>query len=345
MTVCPNRAYKSSWHPGWKAHALKGHLMAIAVIEQVEDAVADLKKDEPEVETLDEAETRLQALLNKLDAEEQKDYDAIFHSPMPDDDGKRSHGIGMWLRNNKKLKQNNQQLNAEIGDSIKAETLLTSAMFCRTARLPSQSRYMGLMTEDFSLTTTDPTNEHYYHGISWEALEKEEKNNKVYTDPNFPGEMVLTKIHEHKCEGGPHLEIDRKDFYYVSSMMGERSLTLPNDSEANYYTEWNSTIAQGLVFICPAKCNWGKCPPEDAQKRMPTMEQDEKYGFVNITVNDVEVGGYSGLGGQCYALFQKNNSPTRYNWAPNDQGKYVIKVKFEGAKSRNYLKLSSFILV
>jgi hypothetical protein len=116
---CANRGKQTSWHPGWKWHALVGNGMALSLMERLGDALTNLVQ----LEKYDPL-----TLFNELKAQEDKDYATFFGSE-----------INPLY---KSMLQSDSS--AEIDEIVKMT--FQERGVCRTARLPSESRFKGIMT-------------------------------------------------------------------------------------------------------------------------------------------------------------------------------------------------------
>ena len=86
-SYCTERRYRVMWHPGFKHHALLGHMLSVSILDLWENAIEGLIELEPATvnqESLQDRKTRLTSLLQKLDKEEQEHYDNIMKAEVPD---------------------------------------------------------------------------------------------------------------------------------------------------------------------------------------------------------------------------------------------------------------------
>jgi len=114
---CIDARFQTSWHPGWRDHKLKGHLLGHFLINALDDALIELEQ----LKTLrgDDPST----LLKHLEQEEERDRRS-FNRNFVGKDYWNIKGIGMdW------------------------KLLLRGESICHTALLPSKSRLQGLTTE------------------------------------------------------------------------------------------------------------------------------------------------------------------------------------------------------
>jgi len=252
-TICAERTGQNSWHPGWRVHALTGHMLAFTVLELITDALDILiRLEPPEEETTQQKHDRLLSHLHKLDAMEQQDYENIFLHPFPQDLKQRFED-SLW-------KGELKEANKEAMKDFPIEMMVKDHHFCHTARIPSEIRFRGLLTENFEETGPELDYRKYERSVLLNYVqgnETAETNKTVYVDPH-PGHedhMVLGtdgSDWEDWCE--ETTRIDHVDYFYVSSEEGVRKLTLPNNAEKEYYSEFDGAASKGWILICMAEC-------------------------------------------------------------------------------------------
>jgi len=119
--VCDSRVGKAPWHPGIKSHAMDGHALALFIVENLIAALEELIKLESESTEL---------LLSRLQQEE----DELYENDMVDD------GVN-FLNYPQELYPVNPN-----ETKIDASLFFKGKNMCHTARLPSQTRYLGYLT-------------------------------------------------------------------------------------------------------------------------------------------------------------------------------------------------------
>jgi len=250
-TVCASRKFKASWHPGWKYHALVGNLIAITQLDALEDALqgfVDVEKDlDLKDETLADQKTRLTNQLNDLSSQEGKDYNNIFNSPIPE---KLQPHLERWW--------GDAEGKAEHLSDMELEAFFKMPSFCHTGMLPAEIRFQGLLTEN-STNVGTIWDQNYDSVNKYDQVQRFEydKRNASYSAeykdprPEKDGQIMLVEASEDRgddCEVYTHL--DFKDHFYISSREGVRTLTLPNNAEKKYYTEYDATKAKGYILMC-----------------------------------------------------------------------------------------------
>ena len=129
--VCENRKFKTSWHPGWKHHAMEGNILALSLMEMLGDALKQLQSDPPS-----DPSAMLADLLHREDA----DYDRFFRSNTVED------------------------FDSIVRDDFDFEWILQNRGICHTGLIPSQIRYKGILSE----TTSNIGYHDYEKAISFE---------------------------------------------------------------------------------------------------------------------------------------------------------------------------------
>jgi hypothetical protein len=84
-------------------------------------------------------------------------------------------------------------------------------------------------------------------------------------------------------QGCDVLEVDYKDYYYLTEAEGWKQWTLPNKAELATYAPNGETL-KGLVAFALKPCRWGKpCLPEDVR------DDGLEAGLLEMQVNRVAV--------------------------------------------------------
>jgi len=224
LSQCPNRLYKMKWHPGWKYNALLGNLMALFLVELLEDSLQQIAASLSSSNGGDGLET----LRSKLQARQDADYEAFMSQTL---DLSAFQGAMM------------KGFDADIDfDDL---SLTTSPVFCHTARRPAEIRHKGILTESSKtgITTCDPG--------TWleDAL--------AFPDTNSTS---LRLVHDHErvddCPIPTHQ--DSPDYFFVSGAEGHKSLRLPNNAELREYGT-GAPALRGYVAVCFQPCRWRNC--------------------------------------------------------------------------------------
>ncbi|CAB9505449.1 expressed unknown protein [Seminavis robusta] len=350
-SVCDNRKARTSWHPGWKYHALMGNLMAMTFLDLFEDALQGLIDMEWDVagDDLDAAKKIVLDKLQSLDQQEQEDYDGIFSKPMPEE---FTPHIQRWWSESRR---------AHLQD-MPVEDFFKETSFCHSALLPSEIRFKGLVTENFTSVGTI-MDQSFEEGTSWKPIFKSENRHfggesepVPYEDPNPEknnGIMRLVREDGQRQECEEYVNLDYKDYFYAGSVADWQTLVLPNDSEKKYYTEFDAAKSKGWILVCLTRCDWGRCPESDIHsyfgwerprlregEEPPSAEEIAKKGTVEMTINGVPVTEASDMH-TCYSLKHKDG----HVWKPNSNGQYEIKTRITGAESHAFIRFSAVVLI
>jgi hypothetical protein len=201
----------------------------------------------------------------------------------------------------------------KIPYDVDSELFFRGPNFCHTARLPAESRHLGILTES-SLVGTDSFD------IGTEiAIAKN----------NTPEDKSMQLVYQTKsdCEAPDHK--DYKDYFYVDETHGWSQLTLPNNAEVKAYG--TSEPLRGVIAVCFAACDWGKCAAENIQS--PGIAA----GMAEMEVNGVKVATLTAFD-RCHFLKHIGG----HVWKPNSDGRFQIRAKVNTEKS--HLRFSSFVI-
>ena len=209
---------------------------------------------------------------------------------------------------------------------IESSLFTKGKSMCHTARLPSQTRYLGILTNTSEVGQPAPFGEEtYFVGTdkkqaSWVATEN--------------GEMRLVfeikKEREEKCTG--HIvKPDYPDYFYTNHLDGWTSLKFPNEAEKEFY-RYNPRDHAGIIIMHFRKCDWNKCPKnyltfEDYAEEHWEMKLNGQRVTKLITIDDRST------------LLQGENG---FHFDPDENGQYQIEIKVN--KQDGYVEFASFVL-
>jgi len=323
--------YQTSWHPGWKAHYIKGKLLALYLLEALKQAIleidqrttAQLQQDgttQPPPPTTDQL-SNLELLLQRLQLEDDNDMLVFQNSPVLFD---------TW------------ETNRDTLYNINPSVLFRSRhVICHTALLPSRIRYDGILTETTGVIGGDSNN--YDRGMNKYF---ENKYESISLDGKLP--LVYDPNDRQRCQA---LEIDHKDFFYVREGDDFLAVTVPNDSELEAYdhnptkqriqtitnTGVNIEKRMGLIMVCLKICPLKRCP--DNSIGFGSIKRNSRK--LVIRVDGKLVTGVQKLGG-CHFLEGEENGLL---WGPgkDDKGRYRISFKINEVEK--WMKISSIIVL
>jgi len=284
-----------------KSHALDGHALGLFMVNALVEAVTDLSKHE---------NTDPVALLAELRSQEDETYEAIRNTTIPD-----ANLVSLYLPPN----------NGGRDPELDVVDLWKGPSICRTARLPAQSRYLGVTTNSnkvggIAILGKEEFDVGYSTGSELDAASKSGLLNLAY-DPN--------NNDRERCE--VILKPDYKDFFYTQNGYGKSKLTIPNEKEKQAY-RFHSSQYKGLLVLVFISCDWGKCHALDSR---PEKYPDHTF---EITVNGKVVKELIPMGFDAWALKGEDG----LYWQVDSNGAY--EVGFEVHAKYAFLKLSSIIL-
>lgn len=296
---CPDRGMMADWHPGWKMTALWGNTFAIYLSDMLIDAIEELKSASNQTD-----------LLEQLRKEEDNDYKAFLTSATTKDS------------TDYHLVPKEAEL---VNDGTNTSIFFTEPSVCHTARLPSQTRYLGIITETDQIGVHD-----YFKGISMKAARN------ITSDENSTIPMPLVYDDDERQKGcDVELNRDYRDYFFASNKMGWTTITIPNDAENRLYVE-DSQKLQGVLVFCLVNCPWGNCPPGE-------MRKEEIFsGQLRFEVDSVPVTNTTNLIDDCLVL----RGAQGHHWQPNQHGRYEFRTRVIGNSTEfAYLRISSLVLL
>eukprot|EP00934_Nitzschia_sp_Nitz4_P003264 Nitzschia sp. Nitz4//scaffold38_size140716//136095//138256//NITZ4_003180-RA/size140716-processed-gene-0.49-mRNA-1//1//CDS//3329550177//3254//frame0 len=234
--VCPRRSKQTSWHPGFKAHALDGHAISLFLVDAFIEALEDLAENDNQDGS---------SLLEQLQQEEESTFGTFREGELPP--------IAWSLFD--------KEGGATQDETLDLEFLWKGPSLCRTGRLPAESRYLGYTTNSEKVGgITVLGREKYDLGITISDAKKPDAMSNGIQLTYEPGGKE-----REKCE--VVLKPDYKDFFYLDDGHGRASLTIPNAKEAQAY-KYDPEQFKGYIILFFVACSWGKCPtgqlrPED----------------------------------------------------------------------------------
>jgi hypothetical protein len=359
-TICPDRRFRTSWHPGWKWHAYQGNLMAIFVVEAVERSIAMLRQRALHQEDLD-----LTMLLEQLVESERSDYQSVignvsallpphahrYHrqqQPEGDDNGEDDDD------STPNEVHGDADTAADDGNQWLRQLYYTSPNYCHIALLPSEMRYRGILDEHPAPpllanghVVTNPVDfEPALVRNPWEAIRDEDDNN---WNASSSDEMLLLGDPDTRQVDCPvPLNVDHQDFFFVSERDGWRHVDVPNSREVQAY---GSIALRGVLALCYVGCPWGQCMATDMRWKSGSSN------VVDLRVNGVDVTNLKEIDAHsnCFVLEHEGGSvwEPRHgggggvddpsNLMPAVVGQFRVSARVSGSPT-NYVRFSSFLL-
>jgi len=291
--------HQTSWNPGWKDHLLRGRLLGYFMLDMMQEALVELEKMVNKGMSDDYAiHTEYQRVLDQLSGMEQADASIFLNSPP---------FTQLW------------ETNRDTLDSVNPLTVFRKHSLCHTALIPSETRYDGILTENYQRGS----HKDYEKGINKALLATPE-------DGVLP--LAYDSNDRQQCDA---LEIDHKDFFYVREGDGWLSTMVPNPVE-----EWaygRGEPREGIIMVCLKICPLGRCPEESVGFGYIKRNRGKLF----ITVNDQPVKMINKLEG-CHFLAGDHG----LRWGPGieDSGRYQLKFRVEDPGTGHWMKISSIII-
>lgn len=283
---------------------LRGRLLGHFVLATLEDALVELNNLQHG--TLGSHSMRLQIILDMLEAKEVGDR------------GKRRVVA---------LDESYSDEDIETVREITPETLYRRNSICRTALLPSQSRYLGIAVD--SPKVGDFTGG-YYLGVN--------RKHAFPRDGFIP--LAYDTIDRKKCSSP---KIDHKDFFLVRENLDWVTTYIPNVREIGAYWKPDQTLPEGIFIICLSKCPRGGCI--DGYVGLGSEFSDYVHGKLKIKVDGQQVAQVRKFDG-CFVLERDDGS---VRWSPGriGNGQYQLDFQIEVKESgdEHIVEISSIILL
>jgi hypothetical protein len=314
LGLCPDRRYRTSWHPGWKWHALMGYLAAFYVIDVLINAFDELASQLVSNDAI--------SIYNTLQEQAHQDYYTFRMTNIPE--------LASLFENFE---------DADFNSTV----IIGEPNYCHTTRLPAEIRYLGILTE----TTTQIGSTDYDKGIGVHTLLETVYDDNANTSTNVDGiyPMILSYDEEDRQKCSISTNEDYKDFYFVGANTGWRQLTLPNQFERNAYgtNSDGSTslpLLKGYIAMCFTGCPWDECPPGVWARNV--YKEDK---LLKIRINQVMVTNYTTISKSECDLLRHNDG---YQFPINEKENTVtIDVQLnvpEALNPKSYLRISSWIV-
>ena len=211
--------------------------------------------------------------------------------------------------------------------SIDASLFFKGKSMCHTARLPAQTRYLGILTDTDEVGQPAPYGEEtYYLGHNMKEAKETATEN---------GEMRIvyeeSKERETECTG-VIVKPDYPDSIYVNSLDGWAKLKFPNAAEKQLYG-YDPAEHQGIIIMHIKKCDWGKCPNNFLTTK------DFANGDWEIKVNNQQITQLVDVDERSGSMLKGENG---FRFAPDENGQYEIEIKINTDKK--FVQIADFAL-
>lgn len=288
-------------------HALRGNHLAIFLTDILQEAIHDM------VSSIIGNSIDPSSLLSALKAQEDSDYRRFYEADLP------PHSDMVLDKDLTTLAL------ADENDANLLKIMFLQPNICHIARLPAQIRYEGILTETTEKVGmfNDAYDLTYDLGI---------EINDAISEPNPRHEMRLVYERSDRQTCPIPVNMDYRDYFYLTATEGEKHLLLPNDMEVKAYRQSTSQNFFGLVGICLVQC-----PMKGCRAGHLTMADIAAGTKVQLTVNQNPVLNITNLRG-CGLLRGENG----HYWESSNQNKFDVAARV--IDNHSFLQLSSVIL-
>jgi hypothetical protein len=288
-----------------KAMAFEGNRIALFLAQTLTDVLEEYVKREPNPEP--------EEMLAELLAEEDLLYQEFKAAPLLEIAYNLKKDTGTW--NSKWV----------IPEDIDVETIFRAPNICHTGRTPSQTRFLGILTDTRKVGGQARFgHEAYDVGISHEDA--------VQTDAM--GEMRLVyNLGERDRHCTVTVKPDYKDYFFAHGKDGWVKLVIPNKAERLHYN-YDPAAIKGIIAIFFGGCDWGVCEKGD-------MQFDAfREGLLEFEVNGNPVTNLTLIGDTRDGYLLKGEQGV--NWTPNSDG--VFEIRSQVKNPDGYLRLQTIVL-
>jgi hypothetical protein len=204
----------------------------------------------------------------------------------------------------------------DLNPDLKKEIIFGKTAMCHTGILPAEIRHLGLLS-----VTSRKKGFYDFEPAMLRSVADSQEN------PTDEMRLVMDDNSRQVCD--EILEMDYKDYFYLSQKEGKKKLALPNMREKKYYK--STRQLEGIIMLCFGLCSWGKCPAGDIRP------EHIAEGKVKMDVNGQDVAGVTPYG-TCAILQHK----TGHKFTANSEGVYEISAVIK--EENNYMRLLSVII-
>ncbi|CAJ1962131.1 unnamed protein product [Cylindrotheca closterium] len=294
--ACPKVGKRSSWHMGYRMHALLGHLISLSFMEIFIEALEEI--------TTSSKESNTQALYEELRQAEDQEFEAFKAKPVFD-----------------KIAFNQSRYSEIYNNTELFETFFKGDSVCRTSLVPSQTRYLGISTNSDKVAPGPQPGwaETYDVGVPLHIS----AGKYTYDEGQepIPGIVQQTakidlrvRSDEFRKYCSQIVMPDYKDWLYGPLKDGKTTMIFPNEKEKEYYG-YDPSKFKGYLGLVPTLFG------ETAGKGVSSDISFNAFETnVRATVNGKKVGKFH-MVNQMILLVDESGS---YKWEPSENNDYVI---------------------
>ncbi|KAL3940602.1 MAG: hypothetical protein SGBAC_004886 [Bacillariaceae sp.] len=324
--ICPHVGKRSSWHMGYRMHALHGHLISLPFVEMLLEALKQLAEAAGNGQSAEQ-------LLVDLQKEEDAQFQEFMESPLVAD-----------------ILADNYDVLGKPTDPL-YETWFRGHSVCRTSYLPSQSRYLGLMTDSGKTgNATIYTHETYDTGDFYYASREQKDGNFTFLEDKEPPSGKFSIAASERERSGAHdiaaweaecpavVMPDYKDSLYAPMLNGKASIAFPNQKEREHFgydpKKFKGIIA--VILMGPQGCK--RCP-----HTFDLTFNDFKVRNATMAVNSKPVRNIRIVSGNAMILEGDNGNVF---WEPDPQTQdFTIEFQVSPKAAIYHLRVGNIILM
>ena len=195
---------------------------------------------------------------------------------------------------------------------------------CRTARLPAQSRYLGITTNTNKVGPMAPVGQELFDiGVPMEEAiaNKDSVEMQLTYDPS-PDEREVCDV---------LLKPDYKDYFLTHRNNGSQKMFFPNKKEKQAYG-YDAASSHGMLVAWFGACDWGQCPEGD-------LHPPDLLSKADINVNNRKVVEFVDVGLHGWLLVGK----TGPKWETDEQDGFTIQIRVKEKDS--YVRLMTLVVL
>jgi len=221
--------------------------------------------------------------------------------------------------------------------ALDREALFRGPSICHTARVPSNTRFRGIMQSQLDKTGEQVVfgQETYYTGMEDKVYEQNNKDNPQ-RDAKQPHPMQLVWKEDGEREtrcGNEIAKPDYHDFFETMEEEGWTEIEFPHHAEQDAYGyHVNREKYKGMIIMVPRFCGFGDCEKGFLQPR------DYADGKWSMKVNGKAVTALTLIGQEAVLVEHADG----IFFEPNGSGMYYMEFKVNEPES--FIKISAFIL-
>lgn len=202
------------------------------------------------------------------------------------------------------------------GTELTTEMFYHQRVYCHTARLPAQTRYLGHV---FNKDRHD----------NWHDYKKGMSATTMNNEPKKELRVTYSPRERHGCEVPLH--IDSRDFFFATPNFGDyQTVTIPNTEEFKAYGPHQP---KGYIAMCAAACTHSEC---NSKKLLQALDINKKEDVL-VMVNGELVAEATRFD-DCFLLRKEDGG---YKWEIKS-GRYEVAIKV--LTPYRYFRISSFIV-